>query len=123
MWTPDKKVGDEVAIHVGGSWHGRWELRTIVGETATQWILSGSGKVRVRKDRGKIVGADFEYADDATKEMRAQIAEHDKWARISRKATEIKHRLDELYRTGDEGREWIVNNIGPLMPKEQKGDD
>ena len=113
-WTPDKKVGDEVSIHVGGSWNGMWEPRKIVGETATQWLLPGG--YRIRKKDGKILGRSFEHAHDMSDEMRKHIAEVGRERRIDCEAQKIINRVRNMW-SEDGGREWLVKHIGPLLPK------
>lgn len=116
-WTPDKKVGDEVLYTLGGL-SKRWERRTIIRETATLFILSGSGDVRIRKKDGDEVGGRRGYATDLTD---AQLKRLERIARedeISHRAFEIQRRVVSLYYSGAGGREWLVKHIGPLLPKE-----
>lgn len=117
MWTPDKNVGDEVLFTLGGL-HREWERRTIVRETATQFILSGNGGFRIRKKDGRGVGSGGGYAtdlSDAQIQRMEQIAREDA---ISHQAFEIHRRVQSLYYSGHESREWLVKHIGPLLQKE-----
>lgn len=116
-WTPDKKVGDEVLYTLGGL-HKTWTRLTIIRETATQFILSGNGTVRVRKKDGKGVGGHGGYAIDLTDKQLKRLAQIAREDEISHRAFEIQRRVVSLYYSGAEGREWLVKHIGPLLPKE-----
>lgn len=117
MWTPDKKVGDEV-LYTPGGFSRAWTRLTIVRETATQFILSGNGTVRVRKKDGRGVGGHGGYAIDLTDKQLKRLAQIAREDEISHRAFEIQRRVVSLYYSGAEGREWLVKHIGPLLPKE-----
>lgn len=122
MWTPDKKIGDEVVLWRGG-WCRDTTILKICGETPTQLILGDYAKTRIRKKNGRVVGGRGS-ANDCTDDERARIAEQARQERINVESMRILEAIEGMHYRGKGGnREWIVNNIGPLMPKEQKGDD
>ena len=116
MWTPDKKVGDQVAMRQGHVLLGQWVLRTVMKVTSTQFTLNTGEKVL--RSNGRVVGSDGDFCSDATDKMRKKIAESDRQHEISREAYEIRSRIEEIFSWGDGGREWLVKHIGPLLPKE-----
>lgn len=118
-WTPGKKVGDEVAIHEGG-WHGKTVICRIKRETATMFILDDPFATRIRKSDGKKIGAGYyDRAEDATDAVKAEVAERLRMEKINSESRRIVDELAKLHRYQD-GREWIVKNIGPLLKKKEE---
>jgi len=117
MWTPDKKVGDEVVV-----WRGGFSRERIVGkiarETATQFVLDDHGETRVRKSDGRVCGGRG-WAEDYTDEVRNRIERQEEKKRIDYEALRVLNAIaDMYYRNKGGNREWIAKHIGPLLPKE-----
>lgn len=117
MWTPDKKVGDEVVVWPGGFSRERRVLR-IARETATQFVLDDHGETRVRKSNGRVCGSRG-WAEDYTDEVRSRIAQQRERERLDYEALRVLNAIEDMYYHGKGGnREWLVKHIGPLLPKE-----
>lgn len=117
MWTPDKKVGDEVAVW-GGMYSREYRIQKIRRETATQYVLGDGYDTRISKKNGRVIGGSG-WAEDYTDDVRRVIAEKMEKERLNSEAHRVLRFVEGMYyRNKQSGREWLVKHIGPLLPKE-----